>query len=315
MDATGASTAIMIAVAAALWFLYFVPSWFRRREYLATERNATRLQQTLRIMAETAELPDTVRTATTAREIARHERMLKQQQRRADGLAARAAMLAQAALPPAAGLLDTAALPAPRLQRQLTGARLGPASISATIATTRRRMRRTRRIAAGLLVASTVVLVVQFWLMAATGVVVGSWLVLFGALGVGVLAVGVQRRLDVRAMPRHFTAPARRPVTVTDWDARPAAPTAWTPVPVPKPLYLSQPAPQSIAPSIDAERVLREAAAEAERAQRAIRDVAPIRPVARPAASSRFARMGIVDPAAASAPDLDEVLRRRRSVG
>ncbi len=44
----------MLAVATGLWFLYLVPTWLRRREYLSTERTATRLQQTLRVMAETA---------------------------------------------------------------------------------------------------------------------------------------------------------------------------------------------------------------------------------------------------------------------
>jgi hypothetical protein len=67
MEGTGAGTAIMLAVAALLWFVYLVPTWLRRREYLATERTATRLQQTIRVMAETAEMPDTVRVAATAR--------------------------------------------------------------------------------------------------------------------------------------------------------------------------------------------------------------------------------------------------------
>ena len=39
MDLTGGGTAIMLAIAAGLWFLYLVPTWVRRREYLAwTER-------------------------------------------------------------------------------------------------------------------------------------------------------------------------------------------------------------------------------------------------------------------------------------
>ena len=60
----------MLAVAAGLWFLYLVPTWVRRREYLATERTATRIQQTMRVLAETAEVPESVRIAATAREAA-----------------------------------------------------------------------------------------------------------------------------------------------------------------------------------------------------------------------------------------------------
>src|SRR6188474_857237 len=48
---------VLLALAAGLWLVYLIPSWLRRREYLATERNAVRLQQTLRVLAETAEVP------------------------------------------------------------------------------------------------------------------------------------------------------------------------------------------------------------------------------------------------------------------
>src|SRR5882757_1839601 len=99
MDVTGAGTAIMIAIAAALWFAYFVPTWMRRREYLDTERTATRLQQTLRVMAETAELPDQVRVEVSSRDAARHERLLRAEQRHADAVAARAVASVRAATP------------------------------------------------------------------------------------------------------------------------------------------------------------------------------------------------------------------------
>ena len=67
MGFDGLSSGVVIALAAILWLVYLVPTWFRRREYLATERNAVRLQQTLRIMAETAELPGQVRVAEQGR--------------------------------------------------------------------------------------------------------------------------------------------------------------------------------------------------------------------------------------------------------
>ena len=81
MENSASGTAILIAVAAGLWLLYLVPMWRRRSEYLATERNAVRLQQTLRIMAQTTELPEAVRAEMTAREIASQERSLAARQR------------------------------------------------------------------------------------------------------------------------------------------------------------------------------------------------------------------------------------------
>lgn len=37
MDGAGAGTAIMLAIAAVLWFLYLVPTWVRKRRFLAAE--------------------------------------------------------------------------------------------------------------------------------------------------------------------------------------------------------------------------------------------------------------------------------------
>jgi Membrane protein involved in colicin uptake len=82
---------VVVAVAAALWLIYLVPTWLHRREYLATERNAVRLQQTLRILAETAETPHEVRLEATAREVARQRKALKAAQRAADVRAQQAA--------------------------------------------------------------------------------------------------------------------------------------------------------------------------------------------------------------------------------
>ena len=46
-------TALLFLVAVVLLLVYLVPIWMRRSEYLATERNAARLGQTLRLLAET----------------------------------------------------------------------------------------------------------------------------------------------------------------------------------------------------------------------------------------------------------------------
>ena len=154
MELTGAGTAIMLAIAAGLWFLYLAPTWVRRREYLATERTATRLQQTMRVLAETAEVPDTVRVAATARDAARAERLLRAQQRRADAMVARQVRAERAATP--------ASMP-----------RLGLFPLATADALRRQRLRRTRRMASLLMVGATVLGLAQIGLIATTGAALG----------------------------------------------------------------------------------------------------------------------------------------------
>ncbi|MFO7690581.1 MAG: hypothetical protein R6W83_08515, partial [Cryobacterium sp.] len=69
---------VMIAVAAALWVTYLMPTWARRRQYLTTERNAVRLQQTMRILAETSEVPQQVRLEANARTVLTQRKLLAQ---------------------------------------------------------------------------------------------------------------------------------------------------------------------------------------------------------------------------------------------
>jgi hypothetical protein len=295
MDVTGAGTAIMIAIAAALWFAYFVPTWMRRREYLDTERTATRLQQTLRVMAETAELPDQVRVEVSSRDAARHERLLRAGQRHADAVAARAVASVRAATPDSRP-------------------------------TERTRRRRAHRLASALMIAATIVIVVQLWLMATGAAGSGSWLVFGGGAVLGAAGIGVRRRLDTRTArqvpivnPRSASPAAQRAVSAP-------ATRAWTPVPIPAPLYLSHPEAQSVRPAMDLAAQLRAAVRAAHEAPEVLpfpqRPAAPDRiappaesPAMRPAAKSRWAAMGRIDGTDAAAPDLDEVLRRRRNAG
>lgn len=78
---------LVVVAAAALWLVYLIPTWLRRREYLATERNAVRLQQTLRILAETAEVPEEVRVEANARTVVEQQRMLREAEARAAAVA------------------------------------------------------------------------------------------------------------------------------------------------------------------------------------------------------------------------------------
>jgi hypothetical protein len=291
MEGTGAGTAIMLAVAALLWFLYLVPTWLRRREYLATERTATRLQQTIRVMAETAEMPETVRVAATAREAARQERLVRAEQRRADAMAARQVAVVRRETP--------ASAPRPALDPDVLR---------------RRRMRRTRLGASVLMGAATAIALVQVWLIATTGMTPGAVGMLVLAATAGAVAIGVQRRLDARAMPRVASAARERTAVQVRDLAQEVRTASWTPTEVPRPMYLSRPAPEPVAPRPNLQEALRAASAAAEATLRAAQESPEV--VRMPASrASKYAGMGVLGPDAVQQTDLDEVLRRRRSAG
>lgn len=326
MDFTGAGTAIMLALAAVLWFLYLLPSWIRRREFLATERNATRLQRAIRVMAESAEAPAELRVEATARDAARTERLLAQERRRTDAVARAEVHAAELRAREA----EAQAVQLARASRRVVAPAQPVRTPAAPAAPAVARLRRARRLAGLLLLAALAVGAVQLWLMATTGVVLGSWLVMGGCALAAVASVALQRSIADRARTLTIAParPARRAASAPlDAELPRAAPArAWTPVPVPKPLYLERgEAPRvPVTPAATAEELLRTAAAEAARAQVAAHaepEVVPFRTRAAAVASapapapSRFASMGIVGDVETARPDLDEVLRRRRSVG
>ena len=303
MDTSGGGTAILIALAAGLWLLYLVPMWRRRSEYLATERNAVRLQQTLRIMAQTTELPEAVRAEMTAREIAAQERSLAARQREQLAIERAREAARQRAL--RAQLASTA----PGLVAEVDASRLG-----------QRRLRRSR--------AGTSLLTLAALVGVGVSVAFGAW-AWTGLAGFVALSGMLLLRGLARASRRRTAAVAPAAPRLVDY--APAAPAAgrqapreraWTPVPLPRPTYLdAPPAPAAVRdaqPTIDHAAVLAAAAAEAERAQRLAQP--PAASVSRAEADaergdSRFARMGIVDGLPTRAPDLDEVLQRRRAAG
>jgi hypothetical protein len=317
MDLTGAGTAIMVAIAALLWFLYFLPTWMARREYLETERTATRLQQTLRIMAETAELPDQVRVEVTARDAARHERILRAQQlaeeRRADVLAARAAASVRAATPAM-----------PRTAASVSWSR-DPLSASDSA---RLRRRRTHRLASVLIVSATAVIGVQLAFIVAGGIAPASWLVFAAGVALGIGGITVRRRVGGSRLSLSAEAPSAGAPSVAAAQPETASggstSSGWTPVPVPPPLYLAKPEAQPLVPTLDLVAQLRAEARAAEDAVRAAHAAPEVTPIRRPASTSapvtpsRWAAMGrlaAAESADAAAPDLDEVLRRRRTAG
>jgi len=322
MELTGLGTALMVAVAALLWFAYLIPTWTRRREYLATERNAARLQQAIRVMAESAEAPEEVRLEATARDVAHQARMLREQDRQ------RVA----------------------REEAELAAERRKESPQIVTARRSRGRLRRVRLISATGMLAGFVVAAVQGALIVTAGANAAGWTVLVVSGLVAVTSVGTLRTLARRrvAAPRvaSATAPTRQQLRdfAMEQSAAPRVASGWTPVPVPKPLYIGTPQRQRVEPSVDAQRRMRAAAAEAERRLRAAHsepevvafpartvEQAPAARVERPGAApaagtpnavgapstppSRWAKMGVVGDVDGSGLDLDEVLRRRRAAG
>lgn len=320
METTGGGTAVLIALAAVLWMVYLIPIWRRRREYLATERNAIRLQQTLRIMAHAAEVPEPVRAELTARDVVAQQRSLVAQQRELAAIERARAAAAQRAL--RARLTESA----PGLMAEMDAARRG-----------QRRLRRTRAFTSLTvllsLVGASVALATAAWVWAGFA----AFVAISGGMLLSSLARAQRRRTQV-------VARTAAPAFVDLAPEAPRVPTAarreWTPVPLPKPTYLSAPVVPTgaAAPALDHAAALAAAAAEAERAQRAAAASvgapsrtsdaglpavvgAPSRTsdgkgreVEQPAAS-RFARMGVIEGLPGRAPDLDEVLQRRRAAG
>ncbi|HET8958230.1 MAG TPA: hypothetical protein VFM95_07210 [Microcella sp.] len=321
-EGSGAGTALLMALAAALWLFYLVPIWRRRREYLATERNAVRLQQTLRIMAQTTELPEAVRAEMTAREVAAQQRSLAARQREEAAIARAKEVAAQRAV------RARLAAEVPALVAEVDAARAG-----------QRRLRQSRAISSLVTLLALVGIVVS----AVAGAVAWTAFSAVVALSGVVLLAGLARAGRRRSAVAGAAAPHKRSgsafVDLAPRADSGRAPRAWTPVPLPKPLYLdtavdAAPRPELRRSAIDHAAALAAAAAEAEKAQRAAAGLpeggagaasAPVetpapRPVATPVepaaeAPSRFARMGLVDGLPTRAPDLDEVLERRRAAG
>ncbi|WP_110588296.1 large exoprotein [Microbacterium suaedae] len=70
----GGAIALVIAV---LWLAYLLPSWHARMRDNAAERNAVRLNQALRVLAESSETPDEVRVELSRREAAKQHRLVR----------------------------------------------------------------------------------------------------------------------------------------------------------------------------------------------------------------------------------------------
>jgi hypothetical protein len=262
---------VVLLVAAVLWVVYLMPAWAARREYLATERNAIRLQQTLRILAQTAELPDEVRVELNAKSLAEAQRVARSEE------AKRAAIVRAHEAARQREITRRLAAQAPVLEKA-----------SSVPALTAMRMRRSRLGATTLgtlgLVLAVVVLVVApgAWLLAVAGLVAagGSVAVLAQLHQVATArrrraAAGTTERPRASRPASAWTDPA--PPLSTDQPAAAPADRSWTPGPIPKPLYVQTPTRPEPSPESSAELAARlrdrvaQAKAEADAEAAAVR--------------------------------------------
>jgi hypothetical protein len=303
MGFTSLDGGIMVALAAGLWLVYLMPTWFKRREYAALEKTNVRRQQALRVLEETAPIPAVERVASIVSptgQVTDRDKLAEAIKRSRDAQAARVA------------------------SRQYAEEATAPAQAASSKARVARRLRRTRGFATLLLIAALATLITQATLMVTTGIGAAAWTILgfssvvgivsFAALGR--LASIARRRASIVAAP--VQARAMRTRIAEDREAARPPVATWTPVPVPKPLYLSRSEAAPPESTGDPLESLRAAALESDRALREAQEAPEVSPITKPerpaaAAASAFASMGIVAKADVTGPDLDEALRRRRS--
>ncbi|MFT4259068.1 hypothetical protein [Microbacterium sp.] len=274
------SGGVIVLVAVLLWMLYLLPSWRGRFQYNAAERNAVRLNQALRILAETSETPEEVHLELSARTALAQQKLAKRLQ--AEKEAAELALL----------------------REELAAAKADPAVRQA------RARRRVRVSATTVLVVGVVLLGLGVWQVIATQSSVLLWV---GGAAVVLAGFVLQRMSAVAAR----AARARRREIVVEPVVRRESqllhdqgPATWTPRPLPEPLVSKAGSrAQAAMAERDAQDERERAARLAELRERA-EELAPAEPVRMPAPASPYAKMGFVDDAEIEA-HVRELLARR----
>ena len=278
MDGPVLSGGVIVLVAVLLWMLYLLPSWRGRFQYNAAERNAVRLNQALRVLAETSETPGEVRVELNARTALAQQKLAKRVQSEREAAALEA------------------------LRQELAATRADPVIRRA------RARRRVRILATSSLLAGLIVAGLGVWQLLAVG---GSALIWVGGAVVVVAGVALQRMAAVAnraARAAHVVATPAAPRVAPELHDQGRA--TWTPRPLPEPMAsVAGSRAQAAQAQLEAQEERRKAARVAALRERA-EQMAPEPPVALPAASSPYARMGFVDDAEIEA-HVREMLSRR----
>lgn len=306
MDGQVLGGGVIVAVSVLLWMVYLVPSWYERRQYDSAERNAVRLNQALRVLAETSETPREVHVELSAR-------AAQLQQREARRALAEKERLAKLT----AAERESAALEQARAE--LAAARALPAARRA------RARRRARLLVTVIGVIGLALAGVGGWQFAVTGAQTLLWAAV-GVVALSALLLTRMARVSSRAAVR-AQAPVEvsqvRPAPQLQDVALPERSRAWAPRQLPQPLTAA--AGSRAAATVDAaaaRAALRQAAIDEAMRQRAEATAPPRLDTARaereraaraatPAAASvDFGRMGYVDDAEIEAHVRDLLARR-----
>lgn len=323
---------VIVLVAVLLWLVYLLPSWHSRRQFDAAERNAVRLNQALRVLAETSETPHEVRLELNARTAMAQQRLARQamaqresaaleqarielERARSERLSAEARAKVEVERTRAERVAAEAAARA-EVEAAQAAARAEIRAARSIPAARRARARRRFRLVATLVGAMGIAL--AGW-GAFEVVTTGSQVWLWGGLAVAAVSAVVLSRLSrvaARAGVRVAAPAERAEVHVQDVPLEQPS-RQWEPRELPRPLTASAGSRAAAVLEVEAAREsLRQAALEAamrerEEAQRPPSiDTARVARATSSGSGSDFARMGYVDDAEIEA-HVRELLNRR----
>lgn len=287
----------IVFVVAVLWLVYLLPTWQTKMRYNAAERNAVRLNQALRVLAESSETPGEVRVELSRQEAAKQWRLVKRLEAEDDRLREEydqaeverrrrenEAKLARTKRDAEASQLARE-IAAEERRQELAALRTDPRLRRA------RARRRVRLAATALAVTGLVVSAVGAWQFAMTS----TWTLLAAGAATLVLALGMHRRMATVAA----RAARRLPVTVEAAPVRveprsqilDSADRGWTPRPLPAPLTAT--AGSRASDAVDAARErdrVAQAAREDAARERIARRQEPVPFVARDAGDAEIER-------------------------
>lgn len=307
---------IIVLVAVVLWLLYLLPTWHSRHQYNAAERNAVRLNQALRVLAETSETPQEVRLELNARTAHAQQRLARKTlAEREDAQLAQARAEAEAERARARAELEAAKAEA-AMQREEAARRA--AAARALPAARRARARRRMRLAATVTVAlGLVCAALGVWMLVATGAQALLWSGGAAAL-VGLLLLHrlarVAARAGVQTVPETVAVAQVQDVVLPVTETKPT----WQPRQLPRPLVSSAGSRASaVLDGAAAREALRAAALEEAMREKTEKAAPPSIAVARAerqAPASPFAAMGYVDDAEIE-EHVRQLLNQRRAAG
>lgn len=232
----------IVFVVAVLWLVYLLPTWQTKMRYNAAERNAVRLNQALRVLAESSETPGEVRVELSRQEAAKQWRLVKRLEAEDDRLREgydqaeverrrreNEAKLARTKRDAEASQLARE-IAAEERRQELATLRTDPRVRRA------RARRRVRLAATALAITGLVVSAVGAWQLVMTS----SWALLaVGAVAL-LLALGVHRRMATVAVRAAQSVPVRAETTRPRVESRSQildpADRGWTPRRLPAPL-------------------------------------------------------------------------------